>query len=225
MKFKITIILFATFFTSGLCQQVEFVRFNEILHDFESVKEEDGDIEHEFQFTNVSPDSVKITRVQASCGCTTPNWSREKVPPGGTGFIQARYNPLNRPGAFNKYLTVSVDKQSTPIRLIIKGNVVPKVKSIEEELPSQLGNIRVKYKSFNMGNIYTVDVPTTKVYDVYNAGDAAVTFLDSMSVPSYITVAVNPKTLKPSEKGEIAISYDAKSRNDLGFVNDNVTLF
>ena len=51
------------------------------------------------------------------------------------------------------------------------------------------------------------------------------TFLDSLSAPSYIKMAVNPKTLKPLEKGEIAISYDAKSRNDLGFVNDNVTLF
>jgi hypothetical protein len=35
-------------------------------------------VTHVFEFTNTSKDSIKLDEVRASCGCTTPEWSKEK---------------------------------------------------------------------------------------------------------------------------------------------------
>src|SRR6185503_14722042 len=45
-------------------------------------------VTHEFTFTNNGKVPMVITNVQASCGCTTPAWSKEPILPGGTGFIK-----------------------------------------------------------------------------------------------------------------------------------------
>ena len=62
--------------------------------------------------------------MQASCGCTTPDWSKEPIAPGKKGFVKASYNPAGRPGNFNKSVTVT-SNQGTQV-LYIKGQVVPK---------------------------------------------------------------------------------------------------
>jgi hypothetical protein len=70
-------------------QQVRAITFREDIFDFGNVSEQGGPVTHEFVFTNNSGRPVKVLSVQASCGCTTPGWSKEVVAPGKTGFIQA----------------------------------------------------------------------------------------------------------------------------------------
>jgi hypothetical protein len=60
--------------------------------------------------------------VQASCGCTTPAWTKEPVMPGGQGFIKATYNAAAA-GAFNKTVTVTANIETGFIQLTIKGEV------------------------------------------------------------------------------------------------------
>ena len=85
-------------------QVVKELAFAETVHDFGIINEVDGSVEHEFVFTNTGSEPIKILNVKASCGCTTPGWTKEEVPSGGEGFVKARYNPANRPGPFNKSL-------------------------------------------------------------------------------------------------------------------------
>src|SRR5688572_13991949 len=105
-------------------QQIKPLQFREETFDFGNVPEEGGPVTHEFTFTNVSSRPVKILSVEASCGCTTPDWSKDPVLPGKNGFIQARFDPKGRPGYFTKSLTVTADFDSNPIMLQIKGTVV-----------------------------------------------------------------------------------------------------
>lgn len=86
--------------------------------------------EYQFIFKNTGNKPIKLNNVQASCGCTTPEWSSEPVPPGKTGYVKAIYNSRGRPGAFTKTITVMVDDSQEPIILTIKGNVKPKVNDI-----------------------------------------------------------------------------------------------
>lgn len=173
-------------------QQIEDLNFSEITHDFGNIQEEDGPVTHEFVFTNNSDKPVKILNVRASCGCTTPDWSKEPVAPGENGFIQAQYNPKNRPGSFSKSLTITTDLEDLVVRLFIKGNVTPKVKSIDEELNVVLGGIRVKYRGFNMQRVKTTDTPTVREFDVYNSSDTIITFLDKLDGPDHIKVSFVP---------------------------------
>src|SRR5690554_921632 len=61
----------------------------------------------EFTFTNNGKESLIITNVKASCGCTTPYWSKESVAPGEKGSIKAKYNTVGKSGGFNKPITIT----------------------------------------------------------------------------------------------------------------------
>ncbi|HZX73853.1 MAG TPA: DUF1573 domain-containing protein [Cyclobacteriaceae bacterium] len=63
-----------------------------------------------------------ITNVQASCGCTTPSWTKDPVMPGGSGFIKATFNAAS-PGVFGKTVTVTANVDPGFVQLSIKGEV------------------------------------------------------------------------------------------------------
>jgi hypothetical protein len=79
---------------------------------------------HEFKFTNTGNVPLIITNVAPSCGCTTPDWSRDPILPGGQGFIKATYN-ASAVGNFNKTVSVTANVDGGAIQLIIKGEVQP----------------------------------------------------------------------------------------------------
>ena len=78
---------------------------------------------HKFTFTNKGKVPMVITNAQPSCGCTTPNWTREPIPPGGEGFVEATYNAGGM-GAFDKSITVMANVENGVVQLRIKGEVV-----------------------------------------------------------------------------------------------------
>ena len=77
---------------------------------------------HEFTFTNTGSVPLIITNVQASCGCTTPDWSRDPILPGGKGFIKATYSAASV-GAFTKSVSVTANVEGGMVQLLIKGEV------------------------------------------------------------------------------------------------------
>ncbi len=79
-------------------------------------------VTHIFEVINKSNVPLKISDIHASCGCTTPEWEKDKVvAPGGTTKITVGYNAAAE-GPFTKFITVSYnDTQSKQIT--IKGEV------------------------------------------------------------------------------------------------------
>jgi hypothetical protein len=75
-----------------------------------------------FKFKNTGKIPLVISNVQASCGCTTPNYSKEPIAPGESGFVMATYNAAN-PGAFHKSVTVSANVEGGSVVLYLKGEV------------------------------------------------------------------------------------------------------
>ena len=103
MKQLFTLCLLAFAFTAQAQAVMQFETDN---HDFGNVPE--GTMAtHEFKFKNTGNQPVVIANVQASCGCTTPDWTKTPVLPGKTGIIKAMYSSAGRPGVFNKTVTVT----------------------------------------------------------------------------------------------------------------------
>jgi hypothetical protein len=99
------------------------IKFEETVYDFGSFKE--GTLAtHEFIFTNTGTVPLVLTHVQPSCGCTSPEWSKEPIPAGGKGKIKAVYNSYGRPGSFQKYITVKSNAARGDVDLTIKGTVL-----------------------------------------------------------------------------------------------------
>lgn len=79
-------------------------------------------VTHIFEFTNIGKDSLRIINVQASCGCTTPEWEKDKVlAPGATSKITVGYNAAAE-GNFTKPVTITYNANQTKV-IFIKGEV------------------------------------------------------------------------------------------------------
>lgn len=101
---------------SGLTWKEESFNFGETL-------EKGKPVTHEFAFKNTSKQTVLLTNVKASCGCTATDYTKTPVKPGETGFVKATYNAAN-PGTFNKTITVTTNEgENTNKVLTIKGKV------------------------------------------------------------------------------------------------------
>ncbi len=75
-----------------------------------------------FTFKNTGKEPLIITNAAASCGCTTPEWTKEPIMPGKKGFVKATYNAASI-GVFNKAVTVMSNAKKSQVTLYIKGDV------------------------------------------------------------------------------------------------------
>lgn len=99
------------------------IHFQTPVYDFGKVKSGEP-VKYTYYFTNTGTDTLYLTNVQPSCGCTTAgDWSR-KVDPGQTGTIPIQFNSANYGGQVLKTITVtSNDKDQHSIGLQLKGTV------------------------------------------------------------------------------------------------------
>ncbi len=101
-------------------QKPETVKFTETSFDFGKIPQ-GKPVTHVFHIENTGKDSLKISNVQASCGCTTPEWSNIPVLPGGKTQIKVGYNAAAE-GVFEKVITVYYNSGEAK-QITIKGNV------------------------------------------------------------------------------------------------------
>jgi hypothetical protein len=80
-------------------------------------------VTHEFVFTNTGSAPVVISNATATCGCTTPEWSKEPIMPGKTGIVKATFNAAVQ-GQFNKPVTVYTNAETPTVTVYLKGEVV-----------------------------------------------------------------------------------------------------
>ncbi len=100
------------------------IAFEKVEHDFGNIAF-GSDGTYIFTFTNKTKEPLVLTNVTASCGCTSPMWTKEPIKPGEKGEVKVKYN-TNAAGMFNKTVMVYSSAQPSPIILRIKGNVMPK---------------------------------------------------------------------------------------------------
>lgn len=96
-----------------------------------------ADCNTEFKFTNTGKEPLLLSNVKASCGCTTPSWPKEPIPPGGSNVIKVKYDS-NRVGKFTKTVTVSSNAKSATKVIKITGEIQapPEIKApVKDESP------------------------------------------------------------------------------------------
>lgn len=92
-------------------------------HDFGVIKEAAGKVMHTFVIKNTGTAPLVLTRVVASCGCTTPEYNTEPIAPGKDGKIVVSFNPAGRPGQFLKTIAVYSNGKDGAYILRVKGVV------------------------------------------------------------------------------------------------------
>jgi hypothetical protein len=199
-------------------------KFAKTRHDFAEIKEETGLASTVFSFENTGTKPIKVLSVKATCGCTTPIWSRDSVMPGSSGFVKVEYNPLGRPGVFAKEILVETDGSPSHISLTIHGKVTPRPKGPEDFYPFEEGSIRMRTNHLTYGSVYDDDTITQSTV-LYNQGTKTITFSKSSSkVPNHLKPQLSKMSLAPGDTLTLSVSYVAGSKKDWGFAFDNIYL-
>lgn len=92
------------------------MKFNTEEHSFGTIPEGPA-VTYDFEFKNIGKEPIVLSGVQASCGCTTPTWTKEPVAPGKTGKVSATYNTQGRPGNFTKTITINSNVGSKVVKI------------------------------------------------------------------------------------------------------------
>lgn len=101
------------------------MQFNTVEHDFGVIKE--GDIvEHTYTITNSGEAPLIIQSAQPSCGCTVPDFTKDPIPVGGTGYVRAKFDSNGKQNVQNKTITVTANTFPKQTVLRFKAMVTPK---------------------------------------------------------------------------------------------------
>ncbi len=218
------VLLIATFlvlaFNIGAQVAVTTMKLSENQHDFGVFKEEAGPQKYDFILTNTGSQPLVIKNIVTSCGCTTPEWTRQPIPAGGTGKVTAIYDPKDRPGQFNKTLSVYTNTQPEVNVIVIKGEVTPREKTIEELFTFPVGGVRFESPQLAFTNVKKTE-KKIRVLPVINPSAVPVK-IEFDQIPAHLTIKATPETLKPGQKGLIEGTYDATKNTGWGNVSDMV---
>ena len=127
MKKLFTVLLIA-FVVSAQAQTTPEVKpaapetlvLKQLNHDFGKIQQ-GRPVTTNFEVTNVGTEPLRIENVQASCGCTTPEWSYDPIKPGGSSMIKVGFNAAAE-GPFQKSITITYNGNQSKV-LTISGTV------------------------------------------------------------------------------------------------------
>jgi len=99
------------------------IEFATPIYEFGKVKSGDP-VKYTYYFTNTGSETLEISRVQPSCGCTTAGDFSKKVEPGQAGTIPIQFNSGNFNGNVFKTITVSSNAKNQPTTVLqLKGTI------------------------------------------------------------------------------------------------------
>lgn len=140
MKNLIAVLFISLISFGALAQEkIAKIEFKETTIDYGTI-EKGADGMRTFEFTNTGDAPLIISKVNSSCGCTIPKWSKEPIMSGQSGEIQVKYD-TKRVSHIRKTISVLSNAETPTVALKIKGlvvdsskkNVLEKEKSIVEQ--------------------------------------------------------------------------------------------
>lgn len=204
-----SIILTASSFlilSGAVCAQGA-LKFESDKHDFGMI-DEGLQAVHEFTFTNTGNAPVILSDVRASCGCTTPSWTKEPIAPGAKGSIKASYNSEGRPGNFTKSITITSNASEASKVIYIKGIVDPK----KEKSTFTADQLKVSPKAsldkstHNFGKIEKGQKVSTK-FTIKNTGKSPLTLTSVQAACNCITHTLDKEAIAAGKSATLEITY------------------
>ncbi len=207
MKKILSVLTLALCATMMMAQQ-PVITFTKTEHDFGKINEVDGRVTTIFEFKNEGMAPLLLSNVRASCGCTTPKWTREPIEPGQTGQITVTYNPNGRPGRFQKTITITSNATEATTRLYIKGEVIPKPAQPVNNYPVQMGELSLKTKTVNFGTLKKGQKLTREI-EYANHTDHEITVELATLGEDYLISQTSLEKLKPNETGKFIFVFES----------------
>lgn len=197
----------------AMMAQQPVITFEKTEHDFGKIHEENGRVSVVFEFKNEGMAPLVLSNVRASCGCTTPTWTKEPVEPGQTGSITVTYNPNGRPGRFQKTVTITSNATEATKKVYIKGEVIPKQAKPVNKYTMTVGALSMKSKTLDMGSVKKGESKIAEL-EYANLGKeehSVALVLAPASAEAYLGTQVSLPVVKANEIGKFLFALDTKA--------------
>ena len=183
--------------------------FDAAEHSFGNIRENGGRVSHSFRFRNAGNEPVVVLSVTTTCGCTAAKFDRKPIMPDSVGVIEVTFDPMNRPGAFDKSISVLTSLGSNPYKLKITGFVEERPRSVEERFPHFIGGgVRLE-DNFHAFAYVEQGKPAVTAIKVINTSTRIVRLRAFERRPCGVMQLRYPERLAPNEQGDITIIYSA----------------
>ncbi|MFN4083214.1 MAG: DUF1573 domain-containing protein [Bacteroidia bacterium] len=200
--------------------KIEFVTTK---HNFGNINETAGKVYCTFEFVNVGSAPVKITNIVTGCGCTTADYTKDEVPPGGKGFITAGFDPKGRQGPFDKLITIESTGSTRAQTVSIAGNVIPAKNNFSNYYQYRYGNIAINDQNIVFKKIYHDGYDSTLLY-LYNVGNKRIDFYHT-EAPSNIILDEKSFSIMPGYEKFLKIKYYPFQPVEYGTVTQKIKFF
>ncbi|RPH36721.1 DUF1573 domain-containing protein [bacterium] len=148
---------------------------------------------------NSGTDTLLISRVDVSCGCTGTMVSNDHIAPGDTGGLLITFNSKNFRGAVHKTVTVNSNDPSQPQALIqFEGTVVEDVVVTPEYLWFQDAEVGVK---------------NTRMLTIKNDGKEGLLLRTFSSQLPGLSLALPAEPIRPGTSVQLPVVYTPAAAN------------
>lgn len=171
-------------------------------HDFGMIKEGE-EAKHDFVLTNTGDKPLIISNVQASCGCTTPSWTKEPIMPGKSGKVSAVFNSAGRPGPVFKTITVASNASNPSMTLTLNGMVLKKDAAPENansKAAISIPRVEIALGKLEVNRKQNVSVP------VKNTGSEPLVVKEIQSGCNCAYI-LTPTTIAPGATADVKLEY------------------
>ena len=102
--------------------KVPVITFDEDMHDFGRLSAGEN-ISYSFHFRNTGNADLIISGCSATCGCTVASFPKERIVPGGDGYVTVSFNSTGKSGQQVQEVTVVSNAQPARSKLRIVAQV------------------------------------------------------------------------------------------------------
>jgi len=106
----------------NIVQKITTIKFESNEFDFGTITSGEH-VSHRFKFKNTGSENLYINKVEASCGCTVVNYSKEAVLPGVESYIEIVFDSSSYHGLQIKDITVYANTKPEKIELVVAATV------------------------------------------------------------------------------------------------------
>jgi hypothetical protein len=172
-----------------------------------------------FGFTNKGNQPLVITSAKPSCGCMDVTFPTEPVPAGKGGEISLVFDAAIL-GTFYKEVEVLTNASETPVYLTIQGSVVTELQDVGQDLPIDLGNVRIETNYLEFDDVHKGERPVVEVALINKEHTAFRPKL--MHLPAYLSAEYIPENVPAGKKGLIKLTLDSDKLLQLGLNKTSV---
>jgi hypothetical protein len=189
------------------------------------IPEDTGHVVVDFYCSNPTKSSLVLVDVDTHGGASVVHWPKDSILPGQKNKISVKLNPNNRPGSFERKVSLRSMPDSADYLLVVKAYVEPSEKVwTENSNETKVGAVVLSSDYVRVGTV-SENSKVEKTIKVKNTGKDPVVFgFSKAKIPTYISIKGLPEKLLPGVEAMLTMSIDFAAAQKLGKYIDMIEL-